>query len=213
MPIGLRSVLTQGSDLFFLFSFLKRLVTPFEKTKAFALGIIDKNGKNLIKKRKFTTQDQRDAYTMMDTLIFNLKRLLAVVPGGKSRIATYAAALLLLKEEKALKLLQNEKLLKEEFLILYEDMCYEWQLDMNDPDQTFLKEEAVDENLVTKFKDVHRNMNSKKAQHAIATAQAIIVFILKLNLVSSLNSFGVSTTFCFGDAAFGLIFAFKIESK
>ena len=53
MSIGLKSVLTQGSDLFFLFSFLKRLVTPFEKTKAFSLGIVDKNGKNLIKKRNF----------------------------------------------------------------------------------------------------------------------------------------------------------------
>ena len=182
MPIGLRSVLTQGSDLFFLFSFLKRLVTPFEKTKAFALGIIDKNGKNLIKKRNFTTQDQRDAYTMMDTLIFNLKRLLAVVPGGKSRIATYAAALLLLKEEKALKLLQNEKLLKEEFLILYEDMCYEWQLDMNDPDQMFLIEETIDENLVAKFKDVHRNMSNKKAMHAIATAQTMGLDPLKMQM-------------------------------
>ena len=182
MPLGLKSALTQGSDLFFLFSFLKRLVTPFEKTKAYALGIIDKNGKNLIKKRNFTTQDQRDAYTMMDTLIFNLKRLLGKVPGGKSRIATYAAALLLLKEEKQLKLLQDEKLLEEEFSILYEDMCCEWQLDMNDPDQTFLKEEAVDENLVNKFKDVHRNMNSKKAQHAIATAQAMGLDPLKIQM-------------------------------
>ena len=99
MPIGLKSVLTQGSDLYFLFSFLKRLTTPFEKTKAYQLGIIDKNGKNLIKKRDFETQEQKDAYTMMDTLIFNLKKLLGKVPGGKSRIASYAAALFLIKEQ------------------------------------------------------------------------------------------------------------------
>ena len=105
MPIGLKSVLTQGSDLYFLFSFLKRLTTPFEKTKAYQLGIIDKNGKNLIKKRDFENQEQKDAYTMMDTLIFNLKKLLGKVPGGKSRIASYAAALLLLREEKNLSLL------------------------------------------------------------------------------------------------------------
>ena len=84
--------------LYFLFSFLKRLTTPFEKTKAYQLGIIDKNGKNLIKKRDFENQEQKDAYTMMDTLIFNLKKLLGKVPGGKSRIASYAASLLLLRE-------------------------------------------------------------------------------------------------------------------
>ena len=75
MPIGLKSALTQGSDLFFLFSFLKRLTTPFEKTNAFKLGIIDKKGKNLIKKRDFTTQKQRDAYTMMDTLTVSYTHL------------------------------------------------------------------------------------------------------------------------------------------
>ena len=185
MPIGLKSALTQGSDLFFLFSFLKRLTTPFEKTNAFKLGIIDKKGKNLIKKRDFTTQKQRDAYTMMDTLIFNLKRLLALIPGGKSRIATYAAALLLLKEEKNIKLLQDEKELEKEFMILYEDLCYEWQLDMNDPDRTFLIEETIDENLVRKFKDVHKNMNDKKATHAIATAQSMGLDPVKIQMYLS----------------------------
>ena len=122
MPIGLKSILTQGSDLYFLFSFLKRLTTPFEKTKAYQLGIVDKNGKVLIKKRDFENQEQKDAYTMMDTLIFNLKKLLGKVPGGKSRIASYAAALLLLREEKNLSLLKEE-VLEQEFMILYEDMC------------------------------------------------------------------------------------------
>ena len=72
MPIGLKSAVIQGSELYFLYSFLKRLVTKFEKTDAYKLGIIDKNGKVLIKKRDFTTIEQRNAYTMMDTLIFNL---------------------------------------------------------------------------------------------------------------------------------------------
>jgi hypothetical protein len=39
--------LTEGVvfDTFLLYHFLKRLVQPFEKTKAFKLGIIDKDGK------------------------------------------------------------------------------------------------------------------------------------------------------------------------
>ena len=66
MPIGLKSAVIQGSELYFLYSFLKRLVTKFEKTDAYKLGIIDKNGKVLIKKRDFTTIEQRNAYTIMN---------------------------------------------------------------------------------------------------------------------------------------------------
>ena len=124
--MGLKNVLVQGSELYFLFSFLKRLVTKFEKTDAYKLGIIDKNGKVLIKKRDFTTIEQRNAYTMMDTLIFNLKKLLGKIPFGKTTIATYAAALLLLREEKNLKILSDEKILEEKFSIIYEDMLQEW---------------------------------------------------------------------------------------
>ena len=124
--MGLKNVLVQGSELYFLFSFLKRLVTKFEKTDAYKLGIIDKNGKVLIKKRDFTTIEQRNAYTMMDTLIFNLKKLLGKIPFGKTTIATYAAALLLLREEKNLKILADEKILEEKFSNLYEDILHEW---------------------------------------------------------------------------------------
>jgi hypothetical protein len=124
--MGLKNVLIQGSELYFLFSFLKRLVTRFEKTDAYKLGIIDKNGKVLIKKRDFTTIEQRNAYTMMDTLIFNLKKLLGKIPFGKTTIATYAAALLLLREEKNLKILADEKVLEEKFSNLYEDILQEW---------------------------------------------------------------------------------------
>ena len=115
--MGLKNVLVQGSELYFLFSFLKRLVTKFEKTDAYKLGIIDKKGKVLIKKRDFTTIEQRNAYTMMDTLIFNLKKLLGKIPFGKTTIATYAAALLLLREEKNLKILADEKYWKKNFQI------------------------------------------------------------------------------------------------
>lgn len=126
MPIGLKSAVIQGSELYFLYSFLKRLVTKFEKTDAYKLGIIDKKGKVLIKKRDFTTIEQRNAYTMMDTLIFNLKKLLGKIPFGKTTIASYAAALLLLREEKNLQMMLDEEKLEEEFLILYEDMLYEF---------------------------------------------------------------------------------------
>ena len=115
----------------------------------------------------------------MDTLIFNLKKLLGKVPGGKSRIASYAAALLLLSEEKNLSLLKEE-VLEEEFMILYEDMCCEWQLDMNDPDSTFLTEEAIDENIVNKVMDLHKNINAKK--NFILIKSHIFKSVLSINI-------------------------------
>jgi hypothetical protein len=71
-------------------------VTPFNKTKAFELGIVDETGKRTDK--EITTSEERDAFNLFHRLVFNLKRLLGAFPGGKSRIASYVAALALLRE-------------------------------------------------------------------------------------------------------------------
>ena len=85
-------------DAFLLFQFLRKLTTPFQKTKAFKLGIIDKDG-NLLKKRsELKTKEEKNAFTLFDLLVTNLKRFIQKFPGGKSNIATYAAALWLMKE-------------------------------------------------------------------------------------------------------------------
>ena len=85
-------------DAFITFRFLKLLVTPFDKTEAFKFGIIDKNGKVLRKYKTLERIDERKAYTILHRLVFNIKRLLEKLPGGKSRLASYAAALFLIKE-------------------------------------------------------------------------------------------------------------------
>ena len=90
-------ILKTVGNIYFVYQFLKKLVTPFEKTKAFELGIIDKKGKLLKRKRDLETQEEKDSYTLSDRLIWNLKRLLGKIPGGKSRIASYAAALWLIR--------------------------------------------------------------------------------------------------------------------
>ena len=92
-------ILAGIGNIYFVYQFLKKLVTPFEKTKAFELGIVDKNGKILKRRRDLNTQAEKDAYTLSDTLIWNIKKLMGKIPGGKSRIASYAAALFLIKEE------------------------------------------------------------------------------------------------------------------
>ena len=87
-------------DLFLVYQFIRRLATPFNKWEAYKLGIIDEKGKVLIKKKNFTTKAQSNAWGRFDILVANLKKLLAKVPGGSSRIASYAAALYLIREHK-----------------------------------------------------------------------------------------------------------------
>ena len=83
------------TDLILAYQFLKRLTTPFDQTNAFKLGLIDKDGNKL---KSAVTSEEKNAYGYFDRLAFNLKRLLGKFPGGKSRIASYAAALYLIKE-------------------------------------------------------------------------------------------------------------------
>ena len=91
-------------DLFVAYRFIRILTTPFEKTDAFKLGIIDDKG-NRIKKEKSTkpavplnTSELKNAYTILHKLVFNIKKIFAKVPGVKTKVGTYAAALFLLKD-------------------------------------------------------------------------------------------------------------------
>jgi hypothetical protein len=91
-------IISRSADLFYTYKFIRLLTTPWKDTAAFELGIIDNNGKLLTKPSDFKTNEQKDAYTFFDRLVFNIKRLLEKVPGGSSKIATYGAALFLLRE-------------------------------------------------------------------------------------------------------------------
>lgn len=86
-------------DNLMAFKFLYLLVQPFNKTQAFKLGVIDADGKLLIKS-KDQTKEQKEAYDYLDRLVFNLKRLIGKLPGGKSMLASLIAALYLVREDK-----------------------------------------------------------------------------------------------------------------
>ena len=97
-------------DLLITYRVIKMLVTPFEKQAAYTLGIIDKNGKVLRKAKTLKTAKEKEAYTLLHRFVFNLKRLINIIPGGKSKLGTYAAALgLLLKENKDINMVELEK--------------------------------------------------------------------------------------------------------
>ena len=96
-------------DLFVTYRFIKLLVTPFEKQEAYKLGIIDKDGNRVRPPRdpktnirpaieKLRTSEEKNAYTILHKLVFNIKKIFAKVPGLRTKLGTYAAALFLLKD-------------------------------------------------------------------------------------------------------------------
>ena len=91
-------------DLFVTYRFLKLLTTPFEKQDAYKLGVIDEKG-NRIKKPNSTkpavelsTTELKNSYTVLHKLVFNIKKIFGKVPGLRTKVGTYAAALFLLKD-------------------------------------------------------------------------------------------------------------------
>jgi len=85
-------------DALVAYRVLKLLVTPFKRTKAFELGIIDEKGKVLIKSKQFKNLipankrvEARNSYTMLIRFVFNLKRLLSKV-GVRGPLGSAAAA-------------------------------------------------------------------------------------------------------------------------
>ena len=95
-------------DLFVTYRFIKLLVTPFEKQDAFKLGIIDKEGNRILpppvagvlqtRPKSLDTSEEKAAYTILHKLIFNIKKIFGKVPGLRTKLGTYAAALFLLKD-------------------------------------------------------------------------------------------------------------------
>ena len=93
-------------DLFVTYRFLKLLTTDFKKTDAYKLGIIDDKGHRIMKtgvdklkpKVEVVTTQQKNAYTILHKLVFNIKKLFNKVPGLRTKVGTYAAALFLLKD-------------------------------------------------------------------------------------------------------------------
>ena len=93
-------------DLFVTYRFIKLLVTPFDKMPAFKLGIIDKDGARVMEKTvsrgmqptQLIGDEMRSAYTVLHKLVFNIKKIFGKVPGLRTKLGTYAAALFLLKD-------------------------------------------------------------------------------------------------------------------
>lgn len=88
----------RAADLAYTFRFIRMLVLDWKSWDAYKEGIIDENGKR-IKDVKLDTDSKKSAYTPFIRLAANVKRLLGKVPGGGSKLGSFAAALFLIKEK------------------------------------------------------------------------------------------------------------------
>lgn len=93
------------------------LTTPFERTDAFRLGIIDKTGKEIKPISQLNTDVEREAYTYLHRLVFRLKRIINKVPIENKNFLSFAAAVALVKEDVE----YDDDILEELFYMAHED--------------------------------------------------------------------------------------------
>jgi hypothetical protein len=134
-------------DNLIAYKVLKMLVTNFTDTEAFKLGIIDAKGKNLRKANTLTSTEEKDAYTFLNRLVFNVKKIINKLPSGESKTKSLVAALWLVKEtyesgsrstammqekfDKLMTVLDNKVSLVEEELIVNKFLSEEGEGCMN----------------------------------------------------------------------------------
>lgn len=85
-------------DAIIVYRILKKLATPFNETEAYRRGIIDDKGKILRKFSSLDREDDRNAYTLLDRLVWRIKRMIERIPNDNRKLASFAAALALIKE-------------------------------------------------------------------------------------------------------------------
>lgn len=91
-------IIKRGADLVYAFRFVKMLATDWKDWDAFKTGLIDEDGQR-IKSVKLDNDEKKSAYTPFIRLCANIKRMLTKIPGGGSKLGSFAAALYLIKEQ------------------------------------------------------------------------------------------------------------------
>lgn len=155
------SLASRAGDLYYTFRFVKLLTTPWEETDAYKLGIIDENGKR-IKSKSISTSEEKTAFTTFHRLVFNIKKLIEKLPGGSSRIASYASALFLLREHLGLSDASVEKIITKMDLDVNDFIAEktEWYL-LNDKQLAQGIYRVREEKLLAKTCDAMVNANDR----------------------------------------------------
>ena len=91
-------ILKSAADTVYAFRFIRMMVMDWKSWDAYKEGLIDENGKR-DRNVKIDTDDKKSAYTPFVRLVANIKRLVAKLPGGGSKLGSFASALYLVKEK------------------------------------------------------------------------------------------------------------------
>ena len=91
-------ILKGAADTVYAFRFIRMMVMDWKSWDAYKEGIIDENGKRN-RNVKLDTDSTKSAYTPFVRLVANIKRLVAKIPGGGSKLGSFASALYLVKEK------------------------------------------------------------------------------------------------------------------
>ena len=119
-------------DAVIAYRVIKLLVTPFNKTNAFKLGIIDEKGKVLKKSRDISDPKERNAYTLLIRFVFNLKRILSKVGIRGPLGSSAAAAIAFFKEQSGEQLSENAALDIERQIYKYlKEQGFEFEISEN----------------------------------------------------------------------------------
>lgn len=124
-------------DTLITYRVLRMLTQPFVETDAYRLGIIDAHGNILKREKDLRTQEEMNAYTLLNRMVFKLKRIIEKVPFENKRFLSFAAALMLVKENVE----YDEDILEELFYMTMEN------------EDTKALAEDLEENKVISFKE------------------------------------------------------------
>ena len=91
-------ILKGAVDTVYAFRFIRMMVMDWKNWDAYKEGIIDENGKRN-RNVKLDTDSKKSAYTPFIRLVANIKRLVTKIPGGGSKLGSFASALFLIKEK------------------------------------------------------------------------------------------------------------------
>ena len=91
-------ILKRAADIAYTFRFIRLMVMDWKDWDAYKLGIIDENGKS-DRNVKLDSDEKKSAYTTFIRLAANVKRLVSKIPGGGSKLGSFASALYLIKEK------------------------------------------------------------------------------------------------------------------
>jgi hypothetical protein len=105
-------IVKRAADLAYTFRFIRMLVMDWKDWDAYKTGVIDENGKRN-KSVRLDDDEKKSSYTPFIRLAANIKRLLGKIPGGSTKLGSFAAALFLIKEKYNLSDKQLNKIIEE----------------------------------------------------------------------------------------------------